>query len=136
MATFKTWEQTIGFVFGTGIQAFEDGHFPTDFDVARRLIALVDEERKTYRYKPDVAISTLSQELVSFWEIHSNLPIKSVKSIGNIFFWYFVSFIDVVALLIHNCKFKIKCYFLSGINLRVSETQRTPIIAALSPCPL
>ena len=77
MSKFKTWEETIGYVFGKGIQEFEEGHFPTDFDVARRLIALVDSERA-------LAISKLSQELVSFWEIHSNLPVKSVKLIGNI----------------------------------------------------
>ena len=83
MSKFKTWEQTIGYVFGGGIQAFEDGHFPTDFDVARRLTALVDEERKTRFFKPDVAISKLAKELVEFWEIHSNLPIKSTKAIGK-----------------------------------------------------
>ena len=84
MSNFKTWEQTIGYVFGSGIQEFQEGHFPTDFDVARRLIALVDSERTTFRFSPALAISKLSQELVSFWEIHSNLPVKSVKLIGNI----------------------------------------------------
>ena len=83
MSKFKTWEQTLGYVFGAGIQAFEEGHFPTDFDIVRRLIALVDEERKSFRYSPDLAISNLSQELISFWESHSPLPIKDVKSIGN-----------------------------------------------------
>ena len=82
--SFKTWKQTLGYVFGgSGIQAFEEGHFPTEFDVVRRLIALVDEERKTYRYSPDVAISKVSKELVSFWEVHSSLPIKSLKEIGK-----------------------------------------------------
>ena len=79
--SFKTWKQTIGYVFGEGIQAFEDGHFPTDFDITRRLIALIDEERKTYRFSPDVAISKLAKELVEYWENHSTLRIKPVKSI-------------------------------------------------------
>ena len=83
MAKFKTWEQTIGYVFESGIQEFEDGHFPTDFDVTRRLIALIDEERKTFRFSPDVAISKLAKELVEFWEIHSSLPIKSANAIGE-----------------------------------------------------
>ena len=83
MSTFKTWEQQLGFVFGSGIQEFEDGHFPTEFDVSRRLIALVDKERKTRVFSPDVAISILAKELVQFWENHSSLPIKSVKTIGK-----------------------------------------------------
>ena len=61
--------------FGSGMEEFQEGHFPSEFDIARRLIALVDNERKTYRFSPALAISTVSQELVSFWEIHSNLPI-------------------------------------------------------------
>ena len=83
MSNFKTWEQTLGYVFGSGIQEFQEGHFPTDFDIVRRLIALVDKERKTLRFSPAVAISNVATELVSFWEIHSSLPIKSVKEIGK-----------------------------------------------------
>ena len=83
MPTFKTWKETIGYVFGSGIQAFEDGHFPTDFDVTRRLIALVDEERKKRSYSPVVAISNVAKELVEFWENHSSLPTKSTDSIGK-----------------------------------------------------
>ena len=83
MSKFKTWEETLGYVFGGGIGEFEEGHFPTDFDIVRRLTALVDEERKTFRYSPDRAISQVAKELVSFWEIHSSLAIKSVKEIGK-----------------------------------------------------
>ena len=82
MPSFKTWEETIGYVFGSGLEGFELGHFPTEFDVTRRLIALVDEERKTRFFKPDVAISKVTQELVEFWEIHSSLAIKSAEAIG------------------------------------------------------
>ena len=81
MSKFKTWEQTYGYVFGSGIQAFEDGHFPTDFDITRRLIALIDEERKTYRFSPAVAISKIGKELVDYWENHSTLRLKSVSAI-------------------------------------------------------
>ena len=80
--SFKTWEDTIGYVFGSGIQAFEEGHFPTNFDVSRRLIYLIDEERKTRLFSPVVAISKVTKELVDFWEIHSSLPIKSTEAIG------------------------------------------------------
>ena len=80
--SFKTWEETIGYVFGSGIQAFEEGQFPTNFDVSRRLIYLVDEERKTRLFSPAVAISKLAKELIEFWEIHSSLPIKSTEAIG------------------------------------------------------
>ena len=83
MSKFKTWEQTLGYVFGSGIEEFEEGHFPTEFDISRRLIALVDKERKKVRFSPDAAISTLAKELVSFWEIHSSLPTKPVKAIGK-----------------------------------------------------
>ena len=83
MSNFKTWEQTIGYVFGSGIQEFQEGHFPTDFDVVRRLIALVDKERKKFRYSPVVAISNVAKELVSFWEIHSSLALKSVNEVGK-----------------------------------------------------
>ena len=31
--SFKTWEQTLGYVFGSSLKAFEEGHFPSDFDV-------------------------------------------------------------------------------------------------------
>ena len=71
MATFKTWEKTMTYVFGSGLQAFEEGHFPKDFGVTRRLIA--------------VDISILAKELVLFWEIHSGLPIKSDVAIGKNF---------------------------------------------------
>ena len=83
MSSFKTWKETIGYVFGSGIQVFEDGHFPTDFDVSRRLIALVDEERKKRCFSPAVAISNVAKELVEFWESHSSLPIKPAKAIGT-----------------------------------------------------
>ena len=83
MSKFKTFEQTIGYVFGGGIKEFEEGHFPSEFDVARRLIALIDENRKTLRFSPAAAISNLAKELVSFWEIHSSLEIKSEKAIGK-----------------------------------------------------
>ena len=83
MPTFKTWEETIGYVFGSGIKSFEDGHFPTEFDVVRRLIAVVDEERKTRFFSPAVAISNVAKDLVEFWENHCSLPIKSVTSIGK-----------------------------------------------------
>ena len=101
MSKFKTLEQTIGYVFGTGIEEFEEGHFPTHFDVARRFIALVDKERKKIRYSPDVAISNVAKELVSIWEIHSSLPIKSVKEIGKRYVFHFISIrviIDYVSL--------------------------------------
>ena len=91
MSKFKTWKETMGYVFGSGIYEFEEGHLPTDFDVARRLIALVDEERKKFRYSPAVAISNLAKELVSFWETHSFLPIKSVKEIGKRYVFDFIS---------------------------------------------
>ena len=84
MPSFKTWNETIGYVFGSGIQTFEDSHFPTFFDVTRRLIALVDEERKTRLFSPAVAISKVAKELVEFWETHSSLPIKSAIEIGKI----------------------------------------------------
>ena len=83
MSKFKTFQQSIGYVFGSPIQKFEEGHFPTDFDVVRRLIALIDEDRKTLRFSPAVAISNLAKELVFFWENHSELPIKSEKQIGK-----------------------------------------------------
>ena len=83
MPTFKTWKDTIGYVFGSGISEFEVGHFPTDFDISRRLIAVVDAERKTRLFSPAVAISTVAKELVEFWETHSSLQIKSANAIGK-----------------------------------------------------
>ena len=81
--SFKTWEQTLGYVFGSSLKAFEEGHFPTEFDVSRRLIAIVDEERKTRIFKPVVAVSKLAKELVEFWENHSDLPLKSENAVGK-----------------------------------------------------
>ena len=83
MPSFKTWKESLGFVFGSGINSFEEGHFPTDFDVSRRLIALVDKDRKTRLFSPDAAISIVAKELVEIWENHSSLSIKSLDQIGK-----------------------------------------------------